>query len=125
MRAFLTIAPLALAGAIAAAPAFADNHGMKPYLAGDLLSPCQEADNDARWGEAAETECEQYMLGFVGALKATGAKDSMGICAPELNTADEVRWAFMRWVHASYSARKAMPADQAVLETLKAEFPCN
>jgi len=25
------------------------------YLASELLSPCQEADNDARWGEAAET----------------------------------------------------------------------
>ena len=98
---------------------------MKPYLAGDLLEPCQEADSDARNGEIPELECEQYMLGFVGALKAVNAKADMGICAPEVNTADEVRWAFIRWVYTSYSANKAMPANEAVLATLKAEFPCN
>lgn len=94
------------------------------YTAGDLLSPCQEADNDARWGEAAEVECEQYIMGFVGALRQVGAKADMGICAPEQNTADEVRWAFMRWVHASYSKRKAMPASEALLDALKENFPC-
>ena len=94
------------------------------YTAGDLLSPCQEADNDARWGEAAEVECEQYIMGFVGALRQVGAKADMGICAPEQNTADEVRWAFMRWVHASYSKRKAMPASAALLDALKENFPC-
>ena len=125
MRAFLTIAPLALAGAIAAAPAFADNHGMKPYLAGELMEPCQEADSDARNGYIPELECEQYMLGFVGALKAIDAKASMGICAPEVNTADEVRWAFIRWVYVDYSARRALPANEAVLGTLKDEFACN
>ncbi|WP_299351262.1 Rap1a/Tai family immunity protein [uncultured Shimia sp.] len=125
MRAFLTIAPLALAGAIAAAPAFADGHGGTPYLAGELMAPCQEADSDARNGEVPELECEQYMLGFVGALKAVDAKATMGICAPEVNTADEVRWAFIRWVYKDYSARRAMPADEAVLGTLKDEFPCN
>lgn len=125
MRAFQFLAPAVLAGALVAGPALADSHGGSVYLAGDLLSPCQEADNDARWGEAAETECEQYMIGFVDALKLTGAKKSMGICAPEQNTADEVRWAFMRWVHASYSKRKAMPANEAVLATLKENFPCN
>lgn len=99
--------------------ATADSPG---YTAKELLSPCQEADNDARWGEAAETECEQYMLGFVGALKATGAGE--GICVPDVNTADEVRWAYMRWVHASYSQRTAMPANEALLVALKDSFPC-
>lgn len=117
MRSAFLIAAL---GMTFAAPALADD-----YSAGDLLSPCQEADNDARWGEAAETECEQYVIGFVGALRATGAKESLGICAPEQNTADEVRWAFMRWVHASYTKRKAMPANEAMLATLKESFPCN
>lgn len=110
-----------------AAPVYADSHGMAPgYSALDLLSPCQESDNDARWGEAAETECEQYLLGFVGALKATGQTGAeTGICPPEVNTADEVRWAFMRWVHASYSKRKALGADEALLMALKDSFTCN
>ena len=88
------------------------------YLAKDLLSPCQEADNDARWGEAAETECEQYIMGFVDALKEVGAGGSE-VCPPAQNTADEVRWAYMRWVHADYATRTQMPAADALLATLK------
>jgi len=118
MRSALLIATFA--AATMAAPVFADD-----YTAADLLSPCQEADNDARWGEAAETECEQYLLGFVGALDATGASEAEGICPPQVNTADEVRWAFIRWVHASYTQRKAAPANDAVLATLKETYPCN
>ena len=89
------------------------------------MSPCQEADNDARWGEAAETECEQYILGFVHALEISGeiGKDA-GICPPLQNTADEVRWAFMRWVHASFTERKAISAADALMATLKESFPC-
>ena len=118
----LTSAIVALAGA----PAFAGSHeATTGYLAGDLLSPCQEADNDARWGEAAETECEQYLIGYVDALLATGAAGpGTEICPPMVNTADEVRWAFMRWVHGSYTKRKAMPAATGVMETLKENFPC-
>lgn len=95
------------------------------YLARDLLSPCQEADNDARWGEAAETECEQYIVGFVDALHQTGmAGAGTEICPPEENTADEVRWAFMRWVHSSYTSRTVMPASDALMATLKENFAC-
>lgn len=121
---YLTFAA-ALAVTLSAPMAQADSFSGSGYRASDLLSPCQEADNDARWGEAAETECEQYIMGFVDALKevgATGAK--AGICPPETNTADEVRWAFMRWVHASYSQRKEMPAADALLATLKDSFKC-
>ncbi len=59
--------PGALLPAVQAASvaAGADSFSGSGYSAGDLLSPCQESDNDARWGEAAETECEQYILGFV------------------------------------------------------------
>lgn len=124
MRAAKFIASLAMAGSILALPALAESPA-GTYLAGDLLSPCQEADNDARWGEAAETECEQYIMGFVGALKAVGAKAELGICAPEQNTADEVRWAFMRWVHESYTKRTKMPAPEALMGALQASFPCN
>ncbi len=53
---------------------------------------------------------------------ATGAES--GICPPEVNTADEVQWAFMRWAHAEYSARTRIPAADALLETLKSAFGC-
>ena len=95
------------------------------YAAVDLLSPCQEADNDARWGEYAETECEQYILGFVDAMREMGMTGKgQAVCPPEVNTADEVRWAYMRWVHADYTGRRAMPAADALLATLKDAFPC-
>jgi len=121
MRSILTITVSAL---LLAAPAYAGSHG-GAYMAEELMSPCQEADNDARWGEAAETECEQYIIGFVDALKATGmAGEGTKICPPELNTADEVRWAFLRWVHADYTARKKMPAADAMMGTLSEAFAC-
>lgn len=111
-----------LAGSAATA---ADSSSGPGYSAGDLLSPCQEADNDARWGEAAETECEQYILGFVDAMKEVGATGAEhGVCPPDVNTADEVRWAFMRWVHKDYAARIRMPAAAALIETLKGAFDC-
>ena len=117
---------LAVAGAMAASTALAGSGSVtgSVYTAEELLSPCQESDNDARWGEAAETECEQYILGFVGALKASGAGKAAKICPPTVNTADEIRWAFMRWVHSDFSKRTAMPADAAMLETLKANYTC-
>ena len=96
------------------------------YSARELLSPCQEADNDARWGQAAEVECEQYIIGYVDALEATGGVGpDAGICLPTQNKADEVRWAFMRWVHGNYSGRIDMLASEAMLATLKDAFPCN
>ena len=95
------------------------------YKAGELLSPCQNADNDARWGEAAETECEQYILGFVDGMHQAGATGKAGgVCPPDVNTADEVRWAFMRWVHEDYSKRTAMLAADALTATLKESFAC-
>lgn len=123
MRTAPFFASLALAALVPATAALAQD-GAPGYTAGDLLSPCQEADNDARWGETAELECEQYIMGFVEALNTTGAGAAAGICPPAVNTGDEVRWAFMRWVHESYSKRTKMPAGEAVLETLKANFAC-
>ena len=120
--------PIALGALLLGFQAFASAQSMAPgadYLAKDLLSPCQEADNDARWGEAAETECEQYILGYVAALAQTGASGpEAGVCPPPVNTADEVRWAFMRWVHGAYTERQEMPAADALLATLKDQFPC-
>lgn len=96
------------------------------YAASELLSPCQEADNDARWGQAAEVECEQYIIGFVDALEVSGViggEDSQ-VCLPEQNKPDEVRWAFMRWVHQDFTARKQMVAAEAMMMTLQENFPC-
>ena len=93
-----------------------------PYSATDLLIACTNADNDAREvGTVAELECEQYIMGFVHALEVTG--DST-VCAPKQNTADEVRWAYMRWVHEDYSGRKDMGAGAALLGTLREQFAC-
>lgn len=93
----------------------------KAYTAVELLTACTEADNDARWGEVAELECEQYILGFVHALQEVG---DTTVCAPEQNTADEVRWAYMRWVHEDYGAHKDMTAGDALLQTLRDKFKC-
>ena len=108
-----------------ATPALPESFSGQSYSALDLLSPCQEADNDSRWGEAAETECEQYIMGFADALREVGMiGPDKGICPPEVNTADEIRWAFMRWVHADYSARKELSAADALLRALRDSFTC-
>ena len=49
---------------------------------------------------------------------------SGGVCPPKVNTADEVRWAFMRWVHKDYAKRTDMLAADALMATLKASFAC-
>jgi hypothetical protein len=91
------------------------------YSALELLKPCTEADNDARWGEFAELECEQYIMGFVDALQLVNGE---GICLPADNVPDEVRWAYMRWVHQDYSAHKDMAAGEALMQTLQQNFKC-
>jgi hypothetical protein len=68
-----------------------DSHMAPAHSAKDLLAPCFDADSDARDGVFSEIECEQYMLGFNGALKVAGADD--GICLSEQDVADEVRLA--------------------------------
>ena len=118
-----------IAASLIAAPAIAAPGSVllihSNYTAEELLSPCQEADNDARWGQAAEIECEQYIIGFVDALEVTGAVgEGKEICLPEQNIPDEVRWAFMRWVHADFTTRKAMMAGEALMATMKQDFPC-
>ena len=97
----------------------------KVYSVADLLKPCIEGDNDSRWGEAAEAECEQYINGFTDAITEVGyATKENNICLPVLNRADEIRWAFMRWAHQNYGDRD-MPASTGLLETLKARMTCN
>ena len=94
----------------------------RTYPASALVAPCRTADSDSREeGRAAQVECEQYLLGFVDALAKAGGKLA---CPPAVNTGAEVRWAFMRWVYGDYAARIKMDAGDAVLATLKEEFPC-
>jgi hypothetical protein len=119
---FLTTLTAAL---ILSAQAFAGSHETV-YTADDLMGPCQEADSDARNGVFAETECEQFLMGFVEALKISGmAGTGTDICPPEVNTADEVRWAYIRWIYGDFGARRQMPAADAVLATLKDTFACS
>jgi len=102
-------------------------HAQSPadYSVADLLEPCVEGDNDSRWGAAAEAECEQYIMGFADALVLTGGTGpESGICLPELNRADEIRWAFMRWAHEHYDERD-MPAAEGLLATIRANMTCD
>jgi len=111
-----------LAAVLFAGPAGASE--LSRYSIEDLLSPCQEADSDARWGAAAEAECEQYLRGFTDAyLLTVGAGGEDGVCLPDLNRDDEVRWAFMKWTAQHYDQR-ANPAAEGLMATLKEAFKC-
>lgn len=97
---------------------------LSAYTIKQLLDPCVEGDNDSRWGAAAEAECEQYITGFTDAYVLTGAGGKAeGVCLPEQNRADEVRWAFMRWAHENYGQRD-QPAAEGLIAAIKAHFPC-
>lgn len=119
-----SIAIAALAFCLAPALSQTNAAQAATYLASDLLTPCQNADNDSRWGEGPEKECEQYLYGFSDALTASGQASAMGICVPEQNAGPEMRWAFVKWVHGDFTARRMMSAGDAVLGTLKEAFAC-
>lgn len=111
---------------VSVTPAVPQTQAGTAYGALELLGPCQLADSDSRGlGVVSEIECEQYILGFVNALQAVDMTGpGTGICLPELNTADEIRWKFTRWVHGDYSNRKGMSAAEALLATLREDFAC-
>jgi hypothetical protein len=115
------VAGFGLAAVVASQDAVAGQ--LSNYAVKDLMEPCFEADNDARWGAAAEAECEQYLRGFTDALILAGAAEGK-ICLPELNRDAEVRWAFMRWVHEHFGERGQLAA-QGLMATLETKFPCN
>ncbi|MDJ0686332.1 MAG: Rap1a/Tai family immunity protein [Alphaproteobacteria bacterium] len=124
MRYLTTLAAAALlAGSVGGA--WADSFSGSAYRAIELLRPCQNADSDARDGAPSEIECEQYLMGFVDGLMGMGQiGPQTGLCPPAVNTADELRWSYMRWVHGNYSERKNMPAADAVLASIRENFPC-
>ena len=95
------------------------------YTVADLLKPCEEGDNDARWGANMEAICEQFIDGFTGAyLLFTDGGKADGVCLPPPgNRSDEVRWEFMKWAYESYD-RRNLPAAEGLLRTIKARFRC-
>ncbi len=114
ISAALAAAALGLAGTAQAGE-------LSEYTVKQLLEPCVEGDNDSRWGAAAEAECEQYIMGFTDALVLTATPGT--VCLPELNRADEVRWAFMRWAHQNFEKRD-MPAAQGLQAVVEEKFRC-
>ena len=96
---------------------------LKDYTVADLLKPCEEGDNDARWGANLEAACEQYIDGFTGAyLLFTDGGQAQGVCLPPPgNRSDEIRWAFMKWAYDNYH-RRQMPAAEGLLAAIKAHF---
>ncbi len=95
------------------------------YTVAQLLQPCEEGDNDARWGATKETECEQYVNGFTGAyLLLTNGGKKHNVCLPAAgNRPDEVRWAFTKWAYEKFD-RRNMPAAEGLMEVMKTVFPC-
>ncbi len=95
------------------------------YTVADLLKPCEEGDNDARWGAASEAECEQFITGFTGAyLLLTDGGKAKGVCLPPPGKRpDLMRWAFVKWTYEDYK-RRHMPAAEGLLAAIKAHFPC-
>ncbi len=95
------------------------------YTVADLLKPCEEGDNDARWGASLEAQCEQFINGFTGAyllLMDDGKVD--GVCLPPPgNRPDEMRWAFVKWTYDNYKKRH-MPAAEGLLAAIKSHFSC-
>lgn len=113
---------LSLALSLALAPSPAQAQELPEMVtAKDLLLPCQEADNDARDGYYAHLECVGFLRGFVAGVAASGAE---GLCLPAANRDDQLRRAFVRWVHASFSARSKLRLGDAVLAALTETFAC-
>lgn len=94
------------------------------YTVAQLLDPCMEGDNDSRWGLFAETECEQYIIGFADAYVLMGNAERDNVCLPPVgNRADEIRWVFMKWAHQNFKDRQ-MPAADGLMAAIKIAFAC-
>ncbi len=115
---------LLVAGLMPIAQAMAED--LADYTVEQLMQPCVEGDSDSRWGAAAEAECEQYITGFSDAylLLSDGGKRDDVCLPPPGNRPDEIRWAFVKWIHKNFERRK-MPAGEGLLEMLRSEFKCS
>lgn len=121
MRILFNIAAGILATVLSFSATAAD---ISAYSVADLLEPCMEGDNDSRWGLFAETECEQYVIGFADAYVLMGMAERDNVCLPPIgNRADEIRWAFMKWAHQHFKDRQ-MPAAEGLLAAIRSDFSC-
>lgn len=121
MKATLTTAVILLIATALAPPAMAQT---ADYTIAELLAPCMEGDNDARWGLFAETECEQYVMGFADAYILMGGAERDNVCLPATgNRADEIRWAFMKWANQNFKDRDK-PASHGLLAAIRTNFAC-
>ena len=57
-----------------------------------------------------------------GAIGLTDAR--VQFCFPEANREDQIRRAYVRWVHGSFSKRGSMPVGEALLAALDEVFGC-
>jgi hypothetical protein len=115
----------AAVAAVLLAATYAPAAELSDYTIKQLLEPCTEGDNDSRWGQVAEQECEQYIRGFTDAYLTTVAGGAAGVaCLPPPGNRDtEIRWAFMKWVHRNFDTR-GRPAAEGLMATLRDVFGC-
>ncbi len=125
MRKAYSVAVVAVAIASLLSAARPQAAELSDYTVEQLLEPCMEGDNDSRWGQVAEQECEQYIRGFTDAYLMTVAGGAEGVSClpPEGNRDDEIRWAFMKWTHKNLDMRDH-PAAQGLLAMLREVFGC-
>ena len=93
------------------------------YSIDDLLAPCVEADNDARWGTAAEDECKQSIAGDTDTFAQLADAEGEEVCLPHQNRPDEARWAFMKWARQN-DGRRSEPATDGLKIVLQRTFVC-
>jgi hypothetical protein len=55
------------------------------YTIAKLFEPCDNADNDDRWGVGAEIECEQYLVGYTDAFLRLADAAGEEVCPSEPN----------------------------------------
>ena len=95
------------------------------YSVGELLLPCVEGDADARWGEDLQAACDQYIRGFIDAVRfMPGAARKAGVCIPDRkDQVMQIRWAFIKWA-ATQPETHSLPAGEGMAAAISKAFPC-
>jgi hypothetical protein len=118
-------AALALAGALAAAPALAQGAG-PAFTAGDLARACGPSANDAN-APASRAACYATIvaIGQVHAIYSTGRQASRPVfCLPDPSPQlESVSAAYVSWVAANQQFA-GVRAAEGVLRFAAATYPC-